>query len=278
MISHSPKWSAPLQCTHIFCLAIHFPILLQGKETPCPKDFSPDSILPNRSWAHTSMAPKVPVSTISAIYHCTVIYLSVTTTKSFLCDSKQDPKQLLAHRRAQKQFCWKECNDSRAAGSKSTIWKEKESHSGSDKWGSSTGGPLLRAPGGAHGGDGHHLALSISSYAGSAVHWDCPHEQWGPRKVLNFISWVSGCLGKKKDGQCQVPQKSWTQRRMPSSVIPTGQNHKSNLQSDLDFWCFVSTWQTHKITALFLCFKYFLRSKHVKHPIFLWLCLLFLFK
>lgn len=97
-------------------------------------------------------------------------------------------------------------------------------------------GPLLEAPGGAYGGSGHSLALSISSYPGSVAHWDCPRGGQGTQEgaELSILGqWVSG----KGEGRTvpNAPEELDSEMRAQLCNPHRTEKHKANLQSDLDF-------------------------------------------
>lgn len=53
---------------------------------------------------------------------------------------------------------------------------------------------------------------------------------WSTRTVLNFLAWVSGCLGKERDRECQVPPRCWTLRDAWGSRQPP-KDRKAQVQS-----------------------------------------------
>lgn len=96
------------------------------------------------------------------------------------------------------------------------------------------------------------------------------------RKVLIFLAWVSRCLGKERGQQCQVPPKSWAgggSRKRPSlgsgrtSAASTGLKGRSptSTQISASSILFPPDVYIELVLVPFLCLKYFLRHKHVKH-------------
>lgn len=81
-----------------FFSIIYSLVLFQKKASPCCREISQSSFFLNPSLVHPYRVPMVHRTNSTAEkHHCTVIYLSIITTKPFFLNSIQGPRQFLAH-------------------------------------------------------------------------------------------------------------------------------------------------------------------------------------
>lgn len=97
------------------------------------------------------------------------------------------------------------------------------------------------------------------------------------RKVLLFLAWARKYLGKERGQQCHVPQKSragegsgngrpWIGESLCGPHRLTGRSPTSSQISTSDIWFPRDVYL--ELRYRFLCLKYCLRRKHVKHTTF----------